>query len=585
MAIIRRPRSDIGTVVVHWLLVATLLGAILTGLSIAAVDNPNFSVLHYVGFILLRENVWLLHLYFSVVLLSSVVAYVIYIKSAGLTDRIRLDAVRLRAIFIGGRPMWASTNVLLYWFFFIALTLEIVAGILVFFGWGGFLLSLHLHCVWLLLLFPFAHVLVHWLYGGSDQLFRIFRAQWRLPQQAPELVDVLIERVQALEFGSAERLKAGEKAPPRRARIVVPLVLAAAAGAAMAPLSISVEREARQTLRLVRISSDEAPVMNGDISDPAWRRAPAMHVLTQHGANFDAGASAIEIRALHDGVFTYFAFTWTDPTRSLKHMPLVKREDGWRLMRSAKPGNEVELHEDKFAVLLAAGGQRLLGKGFHFGRRPLPDKPESATGRGLHYIAGGVGDIWQWRASHGGLQGWIDSGHFSSPLATSESRQAGRYTGGFALDPNPTPYQANFDIIGDREAYPLVRPRRMPKSPNLRLASYDLDCETSDAENWRAWIAPEDTEPFSEELDRATPIGTAIPSILISEKPAERPTDVLGAARWNGGRWSLEVKRRLDTGSPVDVAIRSGTLMWVAAFDHAETWHTYHVRPIELETE
>ena len=40
---------------------------------------------------------------------------------------------------------------------------------------------------------------------------------------------------------------------------------------------------------------------------------------------------------------------------------------------------------------------------------------------------------------------------------------------------------------------------------------------------------------------------------------------------------------RLATG--VGVAIKTGALMWVAAFDHAETWHTYHVRPLELEVE
>jgi len=45
------------------------------------------------------------------------------------------------------------------------------------------------------------------------------------------------------------------------------------------------------------------------------------------------------------------------------------------------------------------------------------------------------------------------------------------------------------------------------------------------------------------------------------------------------------VKRRLDTGGAFDVAIKTGALMWVAAFDHAETWRTYHVRSLELVVE
>jgi hypothetical protein len=73
--------------------------------------------------------------------------------------------------------------------------------------------------------------------------------------------------------------------------------------------------------------------------------------------------------------------------------------------------------------------------------------------------------------------------------------------------------------------------------------------------------------------------------VLLTPEEAERSTHITGAARWASGRWSLEVKRRLQTGDPFDVAIKTRALMWVGAFDHAETWHTYHVRPLELEVE
>ncbi len=300
-----------------------------------------------------------------------------------------------------------------------------------------------------------------------------------------------------------------------------------------------------------------------------------------------AASSKVEVRALHDGTFAYFAFTWTDPTRSLKHMPLVKQEDGWRLMRSASAGNEAELHEDKFAVLLAAGGGHLIGAGIHFGRQPIPGKPEGATGRGLHYIAGGYGDIWQWRASHGGLNGRVDNGHFGPPLPASAAHSAGRYPGGFELDPGGLPYQNNFELLSDRETYPLVRPRRFPKSHDALhlLQSMSLDPEKSDAETSAWWLKTDETEAFSDELNEQVPVGTIIPSVILAPQAAEQPTDIAGAARWAACRWTLEVKRRLDTGGQFDVAIKTGALMWVAAFDHAETWHTYHVRPLELEVE
>ncbi|MGA9547801.1 MAG: ethylbenzene dehydrogenase-related protein, partial [Rhodomicrobium sp.] len=456
--------------------------------------------------------------------------------------------------------------------------------------------TLHLHAVWVFLAFPFLHALGHWLYGGEGQLLRIFTPQWRLPQRAPQLLEALIERVQRLEVQNASPPAVGEESAVTPARLITaakpmtvatPLAIATTIGVAIAFVSPMLDTQSRQALKIVRINAAEAPVIDGDISDAAWRRASAQMIVTQHGANFDGGESKVEVRALHDGAFAYFAFAWTDPTRSLKHMPLVKQEDGWRLMRSASPGNEAALHEDKFAVLLAAGGPHLIGKGIHFGRQPIPGKPEGATGRGLHYIAGGYGDVWQWRASHGGLNGRVDNGHFGPPLPASAAHSAGRYPGGFELDPSSLPYQNNFELLSDRETYPLVRPRRFPKSREalLRLQSVSLDPEKSEAENSAWWLKANETEPFSDELNERIPVGTVIPSVLLTPKEAERLTDVIGAARWASGRWSLEVKRRLDTGGAFDVAIKTGALMWVAAFDHAETWHTYHVRPLELEVE
>ncbi len=595
MSHLQRPKSDLGTIVVHWLVVLTLIGSALTGLSIASVDNPGLWAVDAFGFLLSSENVWFVHLTFAIGLLASLTAYVIYIKKANLTDRVRWSMGRLRALSLAGKPRWNSINVLLYWLLFMALGVEIATGILTYFGWGGDTLFVHLHCTWILLIFPVLHAAGHWLYGGADQLLRVFRPQMRLPQRAPPLMDALIERIQLLESvcGAPEAQDDSLQAPPsdlakrKQARIAIPLAIAAAAGIAILPLWETVDDQMRQKLRIVRVEPGNAPALDGDLSHSEWRRAPVATVLTQHGANFDGGKSTVEVRALHDGAFAYFAFSWTDPTRSLKHMPLVKQRDGWRLLRSASPGNEAQLHEDKFAVLLLGGGRPLLGAGFHFGPHPIPGKPEASTRRGLHYVAGGLGDIWQWRAAHGGMKGRIDNGHFSAPLQPHETHTLGRYTGGFNLDPNPLPYQDNFDILSDQQTYPIVRPRRFPKAPGRppTFASPGLDPEKSDTEDSHTWLTMEDSQPFSGELDRATPIGTVIPSVVLTEKPDDRPTDILASARWAGGRWCLEVKRRLDTGSSQDVVIKTGALMWVAAFDHAETWHTYHVRPIQLELE
>ena len=114
------------------------------------------------------------------------------------------------------------------------------------------------------------------------------------------------------------------------------------------------------------------------LSDAVWRSARPITVLTNQGANFDGtGSSEVEIRAVHDGEIAYFSFVWSDPTRSLKHLPLIKKADGWHVVQSRYDvGDENEFHEDKFSVLLARSGSLLGGdRGFHAGRAPIAGKP------------------------------------------------------------------------------------------------------------------------------------------------------------------------------------------------------------------
>jgi hypothetical protein len=91
--------------------------------------------------------------------------------------------------------------------------------------------------------------------------------------------------------------------------------------------------------------------------------------------------------------------------------------------------------------------------------------------------------------------------------------------------------------------------------------------------------------PYTPELDGSIPIGAVVPGVIIAGDFSGDRADVRCAARWASGHWALEVARRLDTGSPYDVPLRSGVFMRVAAFDHSQIRHTRHVRPIRVEVE
>jgi hypothetical protein len=148
----------------------------------------------------------------------------------------------------------------------------------------------------------------------SVQLLRVFRPSKLKPPPPPfDPLDML----QMLE-------KTGAHAPRRRAVFLVNPFLAAAA-AAVAGITVSVEWNTafEDTLYIHRIDKANAPVLDGDMSDPTWRHAPTVKMFTTLGGNLDGtGDSTVEIRAVHDGEWAYFCFVWDDPTRSLKHLPL-----------------------------------------------------------------------------------------------------------------------------------------------------------------------------------------------------------------------------------------------------------------------
>src|SRR5215475_8034538 len=93
--VIRKRKTDYGTVILHGLLVTSLVVAIVTGLRIAA-ETPAQDWTSVLDFVLPKAAVWTGHIDSAVVLSTVSVAYAIYVRRAGLVQRIRLDRVRLR---------------------------------------------------------------------------------------------------------------------------------------------------------------------------------------------------------------------------------------------------------------------------------------------------------------------------------------------------------------------------------------------------------------------------------------------------------------------------------------------------------
>src|SRR5712692_2718018 len=376
-----------------------------------------------------------------------------------------------------------------------------------------------------------------------------------------------------------------------------PFVVAAAIAIAGASIVVATDRLAVDQLQIHRISSADAPILDGDTSDRAWRSIQPFSVMTNQGGNFDGkGESRIDIRAEHDGTWAYFLFTWEDTTRSLKHLPLIKEIDGWHMLHDGyESGDEHDYNEDKFSVLLTTLDATLAGdRTFHAGTHPIPEAPPTMTGRGLHYTPGNdvYVDVWLWKATSSGSTGWMDDSHFGPPLDPTpmQVRNVVPYRGGFAPDPGTANYADNF-IMSDEPAVDgkrMITPRRLPRDlakTTAAMGEIDLDPNHGESEGARWFMTEAESVPYSSGQDVTVPVGTVIPGVIIGGEFSGDRADIRCAARWASGHWALEVARRLDTHSQYDVPLQTGVFMRVAAFDHSQIRHTRHVRPIRLEVE
>lgn len=533
----------------HWGLVLALAANLATGLRIAA-DSPAAGISLALAPLLPQGDVFLWHLGSGVLVLGITLAYIQYQALTGLGRRF----LTARRSGTGPRVLWRRVNLISYWAAFGLLVLAIVTGSMQYLGLAPVTRSsiemLHGVAAWGLVLFAIVHVALQLAAGG-----------------ARGLLAMLLTRLRCGKAGALAAAGAG----------VLVLVLVAADRAALATLTIA--------------KTGEAPVLDGRVDDPAWQRAQPVRVRLSNGANLAGGETRVTVRGVHDERHVYLLCQWTDPTRSQKHVPLVKTSNGWRILQTAyRRADENRFYEDKLALMLATANPLAALTSVHLGEQPLPDQPGAPGGRGLHYTTSGrILDIWHWKSVRNGAQHQADDNYFGPPLPapaqTPRLRDSDsgawlpRYTAGYRKDPPGTfsGYEMNWEYFDEGE----TRPLRLPEDPRdlAHLGRAELSPDRSDEGRW--WIEFNDTRPYAEGTDNL-PVGTLLPSVLPTGRITGDRGDVRARGHWTKGRWHLELSRRIDTGSDKDVPIADGTLLWLAVFDHTQTRHAYHLRPLRV---
>ncbi|WP_375460808.1 ethylbenzene dehydrogenase-related protein [uncultured Enterovirga sp.] len=555
-----KPRSDVGTILLHWLVAIAMVASLLTGLRISA-DAPNAIVSKALSPILPQGEIWTVHFVAGLSLMFGLTAYVIYIARSGLAER--NAARRIKAVTLPGsspaarKARWGAVNIALHWFMYGIVAVMTATGIALYLGFGGWIAAIHAACALISLAYIFVHITTHFLYGGWNQILRLFKPS-RLVGNAAQRRPLLAATLVSLP-------------------VIVGLAYA------------DVASRSRLAIEPVATSPD----LSLRLSDPAWKTARPVFVRTMQGSNFGGtGETTIEIRALHDTENVYFAMRWWDPSRSLRRVPMIKRADGWHLLDTAADrADVVDYYEDKLAVIFSDSDAFGSGGSTHMGPRPLADRPAPLNERGYHYTTdGSYIDMWQWKASRGGMLGFVENMHIGPPTEPTPAEIAvkGRYQAGYWGDPGGTMYRYNFSFEGPGGYRGVVTPLRLPKDWRATVAglgAFDPNPDAGVAAGSKWWMfEAADTVPYSAELDATVPVGTVMPGVLITGEYTGGRGGISSSADWADNHWTLVAKRRLKTGSKYDKDFTPGSryYLWVSAFDHTQTRHTRHVRPVEV---
>jgi len=551
------PRSDIGTSLLHWATATTLLISLLTGIRIAS-DNPKAVISKWLTPILPQGEIWSWHFFAGLTLFFCATSYLLYMRRSALTRRAAPKRLKVLLLPASRKLKFAAVNVALHWVLYSLVVVMTGTGVALYLGYGNWLIYIHSTAAFIALGYIFAHVTSHYLMGGIWQLLRIVRPT-------------------KLVLTRAMR--------PR------PLLIGIVGGVAVVAALAGADWLTRDTLIMRRVST--GPKLERLLDDPVWAQAPVVRIRTFQGINLGGtGESLVEIRAVHDDKKAYFAFRWEDPSRSVRRLPVIKRADGWHHIGNNPYIDDVtDFYEDKFAVIFSTTAQFGSGGVAHFGSKPLANLPGSRNGRGLHYTDGHMVDMWQWKSSRGGLNGHVDDMYMGPPRAPTpdEASQLARYQGGYWGDPGNAYYVYNFEALRPSE-YQVSQPvhvKRLPKDlavTEKAMGHWDPnpDASVDDGSIW--WMTEDDSVPYSPEADAKIPLGTIIPGVLHLGKYSGDRNDVSGAAHWQDGHWTLVASRNLITGSKYDQDFVPGRSLyiWVAVFDHTQTRHTRHPRPVRL---
>jgi cytochrome b subunit of formate dehydrogenase len=154
------PRSDVGTLVLHWVTAIAFIVSLFTGIRIAA-DALNAPVSHWLNPVLPQGEIWSWHFIAGLTLFFAGSAYVAYLMRSGLANRNALKKTRAMLMPVAKKMRFGGFNVLLHWAAYLIIVVMTVTGVFLYLGYGGWLVQVHSYTAFIGLGYIFVHIVAH----------------------------------------------------------------------------------------------------------------------------------------------------------------------------------------------------------------------------------------------------------------------------------------------------------------------------------------------------------------------------------------------------------------------------------------
>jgi hypothetical protein len=313
---------------------------------------------------------------------------------------------------------------------------------------------------------------------------------------------------------------------------------------------------------ITAVMAAAAPAIDGDAKDAVWKTAPAANLTAVKGANFKGGKTSATLQVAYDKENIYLLLTYDDPTLSERRSPYQKQKDGsWMMLKDPedKGGDNDVYYEDKFALIWNINNSIV---GFDkFGCQIGCHGGEPGKPYGNKYLeeAGELGDMWHQKWVRTGHLGQLDDGYVDhTRFDPQKEKNAGRKT-----DPKTGGGYDDVKLVDGK-------PEFMSKDakPANKGGTY--------------WIKAEDKVPFDDSKFKP---GDEVASIIVAPFVGDRG-DVRISGKWAKGKWTVEIIRKLVTGSKFDVQfddLKKTYGFGLALFDNAQVRHAYVEEPLVLQ--